>query len=358
MSDVIVYFGPIEFIFITLSLVALTSAVIVYLLRRLYKNEMQQLLDGFSFPAMLFRGNRLIQLNDEGLDWKGKLEIKGIVQDSIRDEKNITRTIPVVEGQSYQARTIRLTKRDTLVLLEDLAIVQRQHAFYRNFIQNVSHEIKTPLTVIQGHAAKMGDAPEDREGWLASQRIISDETKRLTKLVDNLLTLSRLESSSFDLEYKLTNFGGLLEECILQVSELAEERQLSLSLNQPSGLPRISVDRPRMKQVILNLLDNAIKYTPSGGEITIEVQADEGNKQLICSVRDTGEGIPEEDLPYIFEKLYRAKRTKRRPVEGSGLGLTLAQQIIQAHQGVITVQSKLDEGSVFTFTLPYEAHDG
>jgi signal transduction histidine kinase len=342
MSDVIVYFGPIEFIFITLSLVALTSAVIVYLLRRLYKNEMQQLLDGFSFPAMLFRGNRLIQLNDEGLDWKGKLEIKGIVQDSIRDEKNITRTIPVVEGQSYQARTIRLTKRDTLVLLEDLAIVQRQHAFYRNFIQNVSHEIKTPLTVIQGHAAKMGDAPEDREGWLASQRIISDETKRLTKLVDNLLTLSRLESSSFDLEYKLTNFGGLLEECILQVS----------------GLPRISVDRPRMKQVILNLLDNAIKYTPSGGEITIEVHADEGNKQLICSVRDSGEGIPEEDLPYIFEKLYRAKRTKRRPVEGSGLGLTLAQQIIQAHQGVITVQSKLDEGSVFTFTLPYEAHDG
>jgi two-component system sensor histidine kinase ResE len=339
MSDVIVYFGPIEFVFIALSLVVLTSAVIGILLRRLYKNEMQQLLDGFSFPAMLFRGNRLIQLNDEGEDWKGKLEIKGIVQDSIRDEKNITRTIP-------------------LVLLEDLAIVQRQHAFYRNFIQNVSHEIKTPLTVIQGHAAKMGNAPEDREGWLASQRIISDETKRLTKLVDNLLTLSRLESSSFDLEYKLTNFGGLLEECILQVSELAEERQLSLSLNQPSGLPRISVDRPRMKQVILNLLDNAIKYTFSGGEITVEVHADEGNKQLICSVRDTGEGIPEEDLPYIFEKLYRAKRTKRRPVEGSGLGLTLAQQIIKAHQGEITVQSKLNEGSVFTFTLPFEAHDG
>lgn len=357
MSDVIVYFGPVEFILFALFLIAFPSVMIGYFLRQRYKSEMQQLLNGFSFPAMLFRGNRLLQLNDEGQDWKGNSEIAGIVHYSIRDGKNIIRTIPVVEGQSYQARTIRLTKRDTLVLLEDLAIVQRQHAFYRNFIQNVSHELKTPLTVIQGHAAKMGDAPEDREGWLASQRIISDETKRLTQLVDNLLTLSRLESPSFLLEYKPTNIGALLEETILQVSEMAEERQLSLSLNQPSGLPRISVDRPRLKQVLLNLLDNAIKYTPSGGEIVVEVRADEGKKQLICNVRDTGEGIPEEDLPYIFEKLYRAKRTKRRPVEGSGLGLTLAQQIIQAHGGEITVQSKLNEGSVFTFTLPYEAHD-
>jgi two-component system sensor histidine kinase ResE len=358
MSDVIIYFGPVEFILFAFFLIILSSLMIGRYLRQQYKKEMQQLIDGFAFPAMLFRGNRPFQLNDEAQDWKSKLEIAGVIQDSIREDKNIIRTIPVVEGQSYQVRTIRLTKRDTLVLLEDLAIVQRQHAFYRTFIQNVSHEIKTPLTVIQGHAAKMGDAPEDREGWLASQRIISDETRRLTKLVDNLLTLSHLESSSFSLEYKLMNFGALLEECILQVSEMAEERQLSLSLNQASGLPRISVDRPRMKQVILNLLDNAIKYTPIGGEITVDVRADEENEQLLCSVRDTGEGIPEEDLPYIFEKLYRAKRTKRRPVEGSGLGLTLAQQIIQAHQGVISVQSKLNEGSVFTFTLPYEAHDG
>lgn len=358
MSDAIVYFGPLEFILFTLVLILLTSVIVASFLRQRSKKEMQQLLDGFSFPAMLFRGKRLFQLNDEGEDWKDKLEIVGVIQDSIREEKNIIRTIPVVEGQSYQARTIRLTKRDTLILLEDLAIAQRQHAFYRNFIQNVSHEIKTPLTVIQGHAAKIGDEPENREGWLASQRIISDETVRLTKLVDNLLTLSRLESSSFNLEYKLTNFGALIEECILQVSEMAEKRQLSLSLNQPSSLPRINVDRPRLKQVILNLLDNAIKYTPNGGEITVEVQVDEGKKQLICSVQDTGEGIPEEDLPYIFEKLYRAKRTKRRPVEGSGLGLTLAQQIIQAHRGEITVQSDLDEGSVFTFTLPYDVHHG
>lgn len=358
MSEIIVYFGPVELILFTLFLLILTSVVVGYLIRQRYKNEKQKLLDGFSFPAMLFRGNSLFQLNDEAEAWRDKLEITGVVQDSIREEKNIVRTIPVVEGQSYQARAIRLTKRDTLFLLEDLAVAQRQHAFYRNFIQNVSHEIKTPLTVIQGHAAKMGDAPEDREGWLASQRIISDETKRLTQLVDNLLTLSRLESSSFSLEYRLINFGALLEETILQVSEMAEERQLSLSLNQPSGLPRISVDRSRLKQVILNLLDNAIKYTPNGGEIIVEVRADEENKQLFCSVRDTGEGIPEEDLPYIFEKLYRAKRTKRRPVEGSGLGLTLAQQIIQAHGGELTVQSRLTEGSIFTFTLPYEESHG
>src|SRR5204863_303702 len=125
---------------------------------------------------------------------------------------------------------------DTLLLLEDLAAAQRQQAFYRNFIQNVSHELKTPLTVIQGHAAKMGDVPDDRESWLASRRIIADEAKRLTQLVDNLLT--------------------------------------------------------------------------------------------------------------------RARRSRGRPVEGSGLGLTIAQEIISAHGGEISVQSELGRGSTFTFTLP------
>jgi signal transduction histidine kinase len=356
MSEVIIYFGAIEFILFVLLLIIFVSILVNYLMRQRRTKERQQLLNGFSFPAMLFRGHRLILFNQEAHEWRDKLEITGVVQDSLREGKNIVRTIPGVEAQSYQVRAIRLTKGDTLLLLEDLAGVQRQHAFYRNFIQNVSHELKTPLTVIQGHTAKMGDAPDDRDGWLASQRIISDETKRLTQLVDNLLTLSRLESPSFSLQRKPTNIGALLEETILQVSEMADERQLSLSLNQPSGLPRINVDHPRLKQVILNLLDNAIKFTSKGGEITVEIRMEDEEQELICSVHDTGEGIPEEDLPYIFEKLYRARRMGRRPVEGSGLGLTLAHQIIKAHGGELTVQSRLNQGSTFTFTLPYEGH--
>jgi signal transduction histidine kinase len=234
-----------------------------------------------------------------------------------------------------------------------MGAAQRQQAFYRNFIQNVSHELKTPLTVIQGHVAKMGASPEDTQGWYTSYRIIRDEAQRLTQLVDNLLTLARLESPSFTLERTPVNLAALLEESILQVSDLAELRQLAISLKLSPGFPHFSADRARLKQVLLNLLDNAIKYTPKGGEITVRLRADKKAKTFVCVVQDTGEGIPAEDLPYIFDKLYRVRRTKGQPVEGSGLGLSIAQQIIQAHGGEIAVHSTLDEGSTFTITLPY-----
>ena len=200
----------------------------------------------------------------------------------------------------------------------------------------------------------MGEAPDDREGWQASRRIITDEAKRLTQLVDNLLTLSRLESPSFTLDRAPLNFSALLEEAILQISDLAEQRKLALSLNAVPGLPRLNGDRARLKQVVFNLIDNAIKYTAPGGSITLSVGVDPKTNRLVCSVQDTGEGIPADDAPHIFDKLYRARRPKGRPVEGSGLGLSIAQQIIRAHGGDIGVQSMPGQGSTFIFTLPYD----
>ena len=365
MSDFIVYFGPLEFLALILLLIGLTSLSVISVHRRRLTAHRLRLLNGFPFPALLFVGNRLALANPAAADWWGtNLDIQSIAADSFRTGQNIVRAVPAVEGQSFQVRAIRLSRTETLILLEDLAAAQRQQTFYRNFIQNVSHELKTPLTVIQGHAAKMGDAPDDRPGWLASRRIIADEAKRLTQLVDNLLTLSRLESPSFTLDRAPLNFAALLEEAILQISDLAEERKLALSLNAAPGLPRLTADRARLKQVVLNLLDNALKYTPPGGSITVSASnwsptsPDVGPKsgdfglQIVCAVQDTGEGIPADDLPHIFDKLYRARRPKGRPVEGSGLGLTLAQQIIHAHGGDIKVESELGRGTTFTFTLP------
>jgi signal transduction histidine kinase len=352
MPDLILYFGPLEFAVLTLGLVGLAGAAVFWWRRWVLRKQHQQLLDSLPYPALIFNRSAFALGNASADEWLTSLDVQAIVADSLRGGQNIIRTIPAVEGQSFQARAIRLSNTETLVLLEDLAAAQRQQAFYRNFVQNVSHELKTPLTVIQGHAAKIGDSPDDREGFLASRRIIADEAKRLTQLVDNLLTLSRLESPSFTLDRTPLNFGALLEDAILQLSDVAEERRLALSLNVAPGLPRIEGDRARLKQVVLNLLDNAIKYTPRDGAITVNVTTDDEKKKLFCAVEDSGEGIPPDDLPHIFDKLYRARRARGRPVEGSGLGLTIAQQIIRAHGGDIAVQSELGQGSTFTFTLP------
>jgi signal transduction histidine kinase len=350
MSDFVIFFGPVEFGALLIVLIGATAGVVGWRQRRQTREQRQRLVDSLPYPALVFDGARLTLHNAAADEWREALELKGIVADSRRTGQTVVRTIPAVEGQAYQVRAVRLSSAATLVLLEDMAAAQRQQAFYRNFIQNVSHELKTPLTVIQGHAAKLGDTPNDREGFQASRRIITDEAKRLAQLVDNLLTLARLESPAFVLEKSTVNFAGLLEEVILQVSDLAEERGLALNLTLAPGLPRLSADRARLKQVILNLVDNALKYTPAGGTVTIDAGVSEGRLQ--CSVRDTGEGIPTDDLPYIFEKLYRARRARGRPVEGSGLGLTIAQQIIRAHGGEITVQSEMGVGTTFTVTLP------
>lgn len=350
MPDVIVYFGPLELAGLALAVIGATAGLVWARARLGRGREQQRLLDGLPYPALLFDGARLARHNAAADDWRANPEVQTVAADSRRTGQNIVRTVPAVEGQAFQVRAVRVSAAETLVLLEDLAAAGRQQAFYRNFIQNVSHELKTPLTVIQGHAAKLGDAPHDHASWQASTRIISDEAKRLTQLVDNLLTLARLESPSFTLEKSTVNLAALLEDAVLQVSDLAEARGLALSLNLAPGLSRVDADRARLKQVVLNLIDNALKYTPSGGAVTVGARAEGG--RLICTVQDTGEGIPPDDLPHIFDKLYRARRTKGRPVEGSGLGLTIAQQIARAHGGDVTVQSELGRGTTFTLTLP------
>jgi signal transduction histidine kinase len=354
MNEMILYFGIIEFLLVALLLFGV-GLMLAWLRSRLINRERVKLLMGsLPFPAMLFKRGKLLEHNGSGTDWQRNLDLNNLVKQSQSSGESIVRTIPAVEGQSFQARAIHLGAKTTLLLLEDMGAAQRQQAFYRNFIQNVSHELKTPLTVIQGHASKVLSAPEDREGWTASLRIITDETKRLTQLVDNLLTLSRLESPSFELERSRMSMSALLEDVILQLSDVAEEHSISLDLHLEPGLPHIFADRARLKQVALNLLDNALKYTHPGGAVRVRLERDNSAAYMLFSVEDTGEGIPLEDIPHIFDKLYRVRRVHGVPVEGSGLGLTLAREIIRAHDGEIRVESEPGTGSIFTVKLPIE----
>jgi len=356
MFDHIIFFGIPEFVAGVLALVVVAGGLVGWFRARRAAAERRALVDGLPYPALVYTGSGASTFNLHAEPWRESAELAALVRESVGTGRNVVRTIPAVEGQAYQVRAIRLDRTATLVLLEDLSATGRQQAFYRNFIQNVSHELKTPLTVIQGHAAKLGQSPDDRAGWQASVRIISDEGKRLTQLVDNLLTLARLETPSFQLERGPLSLAAVLEDAVLQVGDLAEARGLALSLNLTPGLPRLNADRARVKQAVLNLLDNALKYTPSGGAVTVGARAEPG--RVICTIADTGEGIPADDLPYVFEKLFRARRSGGRPVEGSGLGLTIVEQIVRAHGGEITVASTPGQGTTFSFWLPIATERG
>jgi signal transduction histidine kinase len=153
----------------------------------------------------------------------------------------------------------------------------------------------------------------------------------------------------FSLETRPVNLEAVVEDAILQLSDLAEARGISMSLQHENALPRIMADRARLKQVFINLLDNAIKYNREGGSVTVHLSA--GAERITAQVTDTGEGIPPQDLPHIFEKMYRVERRRGRPVEGSGLGLAIVRRIVEQHGGSISVESG-EEGTTFTVILP------
>ena len=259
-------------------------------------------------------------------------------------------TLDTPSGLKLRARAVPLDGERVLLSLEDFTTRRQQQEFYRTFISNVSHELKTPLTVIRGHITAM-DSADDAQ-FAASQRIIVDETTRLTQLVDNLLLLSRLEMQGVALEVQPVNLAALAEDAILQLSDAADRRQVQLGLQAPPGLPRLMGDRARLKQVLINLLDNAVKYTDDGGSVRVRLAHDAAAGDLVVEVSDTGEGIPAEDLPYIFDTMYRVERLRRRSVQGSGLGLSIVKRIVEQHGGQIGVVSQVGHGTTFTVRLP------
>lgn len=229
--------------------------------------------------------------------------------------------------------------------------VNRVHRMQRDFVANVSHDLKTPLTSIQGFAQALLDgtaeAPEDRR---RAAQIIYEEAERMRRLVHTLLELAKLESGQSPLADEPVDLAPLLQDAVRHAIPRAEAKQIELRVRVPETLPIVRGDRARLAQVFDNLLDNALTYTPPGG--TVELSAaltSEGTLEVV--VADTGEGIPPEDLPRIFERFYRAD--KARAGEGStGLGLAIVKEIVTAHGGHVAAASQPGHGTRFTVTLP------
>jgi two-component system, OmpR family, sensor histidine kinase BaeS len=215
----------------------------------------------------------------------------------------------------------------------------------RRLLADISHELRTPLTVLQGNLEGMLDGLYQPEA--ARLESLVEETRVMSRLIDDLRTLADAESGSLNLQRESTDLAQLINEVIGSFRGQAQSVGVSLSVEAAPDLPLIEIDPARIHQVLINLIANALRYTGSGG--SIRVQCEWQNKAAVVTVMDTGRGIAILDLPHIFERY-----TKSSDSRGSGLGLAIAKDLIEAHGGTITAQSELNRGTTITFTLPVQ----
>jgi two-component system phosphate regulon sensor histidine kinase PhoR len=238
-----------------------------------------------------------------------------------------------------------------VIVLHDITDLRKLERVRRDFVANVSHEFRTPLTAIQGFAetllaGAMND-PQNRERFLG---IIVEHSRRLARLTEDLLMLSKMDADRLELETRRIPVGPFVESCIETSTPRANEKDLKLLVNLAERVPDIAGDRRRLTEVLQNLLDNAIQYTPAGGQIM--VSAGPKNSDVVFTVSDTGIGIPQADQPRIFERFYRVDVARSREVGGTGLGLSIAKHLVETHGGRIWVESEVGRGSQFHFSVP------
>ncbi|MCY8418793.1 sensory box histidine kinase PhoR, partial [Bacillus spizizenii] len=220
----------------------------------------------------------------------------------------------------------------------------------KDFVANVSHELKTPITSIKGFTETLLDgAMEDKEALSEFLSIILKESERLQSLVQDLLDLSKIEQQNFTLSIETFEPAKMLGEIETLLKHKADEKGISLQLNLPKDPLYVSGDPYRLKQVFLNLVNNALTYTPEGGSVAINVTPRE--KDIQIEVADSGIGIQKEEIPRIFERFYRVDKDRSRNSGGTGLGLAIVKHLIEAHEGKIDVKSEPGRGTVFTVTL-------
>lgn len=225
----------------------------------------------------------------------------------------------------------------------------------RDFLANVSHDLRTPLTSIQGFAQAISEGVADEADTKHAAEIIQNEAGRLARMVNELLDLARIQAGRLDMLRQAVELTRVLQTVGDALQVKAREKNVLLHV-KISALPRIAGDGDRLAQVFMNLVDNAIKHTEIGGEVWLEAQLDDSSGGILIQVRDTGEGIPSQDIPRIFERFYQVdkSRTKRA---GTGLGLAITYEIIQAHHGRVWVESRVGLGSVFSVWLPQPLYD-
>ncbi|MDR3579931.1 MAG: ATP-binding protein [Oryzomonas sp.] len=251
--------------------------------------------------------------------------------------------------------TVDGRKSGVVAVFHNISDMKQVENIRRDFVANVSHELRTPVSVIKGYAETLldGALQSDADRAVRFVEIILNHSERLTALINDILTLSTLESRDMTLDLHPLDISGTMRKTYMLLEDNAHKKDIRLQIDIPAGLPRVMADQGRVEQVIVNLLDNAIKYTPPQGLVTLLVRNDADARFLRISVADTGIGIPFKDIPRIFERFYRVDEARSRDQGGTGLGLAIAKHIVQLHGGEISVtNNEYGKGSIFSFTLP------
>jgi len=231
--------------------------------------------------------------------------------------------------------------------LDALAAAEKEQ---HQFIADVSHELRTPLTILRGSLEVVLEEERPAEEYREAIGNALLEVRHLTRLSQNLLFLTRGESGRVTLSFANLDLGKFAADVVKDLSLASADRGLELAVETPGTPVYVFADAGRLQQVMHNLLENAMRYTESGGRIVVRVEAAPG--EALLSVSDTGVGIPEADLPYVFERFFRSKGSRATNPGGSGLGLSIVRWIVEAHKGRMTVESQLGRGSSFTVHLP------
>lgn len=226
--------------------------------------------------------------------------------------------------------------------------LKRNEELRRNMVVDIAHELRTPLTTLRGQLEALEDGVVEPD--LTALESLKEDAAILTRLVEDLQQLSLAEAGHLELDLLPVDVGETVRGALSRFEPELEARGVDLEVDIQPGIPMIEADQVRVAQVLNNLVKNAILHTPEGGVIGVGARSGEG--EIVLSVSDTGPGIASEDLPYVFERFYRADRSRARATGGAGLGLTIARSLVEAHGGRIRVESEPGKGSTFLFTLP------
>ncbi|MDD3927788.1 MAG: ATP-binding protein, partial [bacterium] len=300
-------------------------------------------------PGGEVRGGHFVTLT-------GNYELAGMLSEVRRDGHPLSREVELlyplgtqvlayfspVSGQSHDGRIV--------IVLHDITRLRRLESVRQEFVANVSHELRTPLASIKAMVETiLGSGKGDVQVTDRFLGNINQEIDRLNNLIADLLQLSRIESAAVAMHREETDLSSLIGETLEQFASKASELQVDLEGNIDHNL-KITGDASRLKQVMINLIDNAVKFTPAGGRVSVSGRREDD--RVVISVSDTGAGIPQADLDRIFERFYRVDKARSRVMSGTGLGLSIVKHIVESHNGSISVDSREGHGSVFTVSLP------